>query len=660
MPKINATTTGVQAPSRNAVSFARRRVTSEDIIRVSGKPNAKGNYLCPVCGKQKLSIDKNKNLAHCWGGCAQKDVWHALLRKIRGPRRENSTKGVDASDHPSSKEQPQAILDRAVPIAGTPGETYLRKRGIDADLSGLPLMFDPSAHAVLFIATDAKGKPQWTHRVMVTIRGDKNKSTVTKRTNGAMAGAAIKFPRRADATDFVVLAEGAETAMALWQATDCEVWACGGGHFSNAPVPEGAHVVIARDYHEPNSDSEKTLRKEAAALVERGHFVHVATPLNPDREGFDFNDALQRDGEEAVCNAVADAEPFERQSGLVVTCLADVEQKPIEWAWPGMLPLGMLSLLAGMPDVGKSLVSLDIAARITTGRRWPFSEDQAPTGHVILLSAEDPLDNVITPRFDAAEGALERASFIDMMVVEPDGDKHRPRMLSLAADLERLEIEIERRGNVRLVVIDPLSAYLGEANSHLDSAMRAILGPVSGLAARTGAAVIGIMHLRKNTDGDVMSRVMGSLGFVAAARSCYVACRDPLDDERRLLLKAKANLAPEAAAQGYAYHIRGCTTTSGIVAPYIEWEEPVDMRAEEALRQRDDRRERLRDVADDFLRAELKDGPVTVTDLREHARQAGLSWRTVQRAKEDAEDIEARKRPGSPDAGWEWFVCGTP
>ena len=106
----------------------------------------------------------------------------------------------------------------------------------------------------------------------------------------------------------------------------------------------------------------------------------------------------------AATDTPSDASPVTSATrALVVVCLADVKPMPVELLWPGRVALGKVTLLAGDPGLGKSLVTLDMAARVSRGVAWPddpTADGQA--GSVVLLSAEDDLADTIRPRLDAA------------------------------------------------------------------------------------------------------------------------------------------------------------------------------------------------------------------------------------------------------------------
>ena len=194
--------------------------------------------------------------------------------------------------------------------AGTRVETYLRRRGITASPLPPSIRFLPNAYnhygALVALATDAEGQVHGLQLIYLTDDGRKAPLKVQKRTNKAHDGwadvAAVRFPGTAP----VVLCEGVETALSVWQATGQESWACLGiSNVARAPLPDGVPVIVARDSDEPNSKADQQLRQAVTVLRTRGHDVTVAEPP----PGQDFNDVLQSDGDDAVRMLIAATRP---------------------------------------------------------------------------------------------------------------------------------------------------------------------------------------------------------------------------------------------------------------------------------------------------------------------------------------------------------------
>jgi putative DNA primase/helicase len=652
----------------NVVPFP--QLTADKIIQLQGR-KVGGKTLCPICRKRSLSVsqDGNRALVQCMRGCDQDAVWKALCGAagiVTGKRQRDRSE----PEKTKSRNSVRDIVDRIEPIDDrSRADEYLYSRGITMKLDGLPIHYDPQTKAAVFIATDAAGKPQFVHNIYLTPKGEKRGTQNlpnAKRTIGAMSGAAVKFTGDKSR---LILAEGTETGLSIHQATGYEVWACCGQVFTIAPLPPKSDVIIARDWHSPGTPADDMLIRQATELVKVGHKVRIATPPDPNKDGWDFNDTLREDGEEVIREAIDTAKPFVRESGLAVTKFSAIDMEPVEWLWQDTFPMGALSIIAGKPDRGKSTLLMDIAARVTTAKPWPLGRSRAPLGDVIVLGAEDP-QKMLAARFAAAGGDPDRAHYVGMMV--DDEDAHRQRMISLSHDIERLAIEIKKR-KTKVVIIDPLSSYLGNVDAWRDNQLRAVLSPVANLAEELDVAVISSMHLNKRQadGGDAMERVLGSIGFVGAARATFLVEDDPSElgqlDHVKLFLPIKCNWVAPGNLTRLSFEVRGCEIAEGINVGRIEWTGRVTDTADDVLKPMAKERAVKRAEAEQFLFDTLVDGPMAVKELQKCVTNAGLSWETVktarqktkERARKDAkiaEYIEAAPIPGKAAAGWEWFI----
>jgi hypothetical protein len=300
----------------------------------------------------------------------------------------------------------------------------------------------------------------------------------------------------------------------------------------------------------------------------------------------------------------------------LVTCLRDVQPEEVSWLWPGRVARGKVAFVIGDPGLGKSWITLDIAARVSAARPWPDRGDDAPSAApVLLLSAEDGLADTIRPRLDRLHADVSR---VHHLAVLRTGEHERAIQL---ADVGALTAAIASV-RAQLLIIDPVSAYLGHTDSHRDAEVRGLLAPLARLAEVTRVAIVGVMHLAKSAQKPAIYRAIGSIAFAAAARVVLAVAQDP-QSERRLLASVKNNLGVPAAALGY-------TLTDG----RLVWDTaPVDGVDIDALLagpsfDRAEHRE-----ADTWLRQLLVDGRVKSTEIERQAAAAGISRRTLFRAK---------------------------
>ena len=413
--------------------------------------------------------------------------------------------------------------------------------------------------------------------------------------------------------------------------------------------------------------------------------------------------------------------------------LGDLPRKALGWLWPTRVPLGKVTLIVGDPGRGKSLLALDMAARVTRGAAWPDQavasdecqvtsgecgvtsgegraagedcevaseggrvddarpetrdaspepldaslatlygvseprdwereteeapleprgaklETPNPIGSVVLLSAEDDAMDTILPRLEAAGGDPKRVSILQSFRRR---GKNGELPFSLSRDLSVLEAQVRERGDVRLVVLDPVSAYLGGVDTHSNADMREVLAPLRGVAERTGVAVVAISHLTKRADAAVLYRAMGSLAFVAAARAVWAVGPDRQTPGRLLFLPVKCNLA--GGVTGLAYRIVGSAADPTV--PVLAWEAgPVELSAEEALRVARAPSLTRRDAAGAWLAGLLSGGPVLCEEVERRAKEAGYSTVTLRRAKQELA-VEAYHRGFATQ--WMWSLPG--
>jgi hypothetical protein len=338
--------------------------------------------------------------------------------------------------------------------------------------------------------------------------------------------------------------------------------------------------------------------------------------------------------------------------------LSSFKTSAVVWLWNNRFALGKIGLIGGLPDRGKGLITSDIMARVTTGSSWPCSEGVAPLGNVLLFTAEDDIEDTVKPRLMAAGADLDRIEVVQM-VAQRGG---KPRMFNLVEDLPLLRAKIAAVGNVKLVVIDPLSAYVGvgKIDSYRSTDVRGVLGPLKELAEETRIAFVGIVHFNKNVDvTNAMLRIADSLAYVAASRHCFIVV-DDTDNKRRLFVKAKNNLAPDMAALSYTIDVKlvdqDSETGADVAAPYASWgTDHVYVTATEAMAAENgsagSSQPGSRDEARQFLNDILKAGSMAVTEVIETAEVYGISEKTLRRAQKELKIVP---RKDGLKGGWVW------
>lgn len=244
-------------------------------------------------------------------------------------------------------------------------------------------------------------------------------------------------------------------------------------------------------------------------------------------------------GFERARKTFADLASLEKPRNLPFPCLSNIEPKKMSWIWGGRIPLGMLTLIAGDPGLGKSFLSIWICSRLSMGREFP--DNAAPTfsGGTIYLAAEDSAAYAIRPRADANLADTTRIHILE------------DSSLDIAEDLERIRAKVDEDPTIKLLVIDPLNSFLGQADYFKDTSVRSVLAPLCRFIEEREIACVGIMHLNKKIDLGGIYRIGGSIAFAGVARSVLAVTQHPEDEDRRLLRPLKMNYAKRPAALSF-------------------------------------------------------------------------------------------------------------
>jgi putative DNA primase/helicase len=343
-------------------------------------------------------------------------------------------------------------------------------------------------------------------------------------------------------------------------------------------------------------------------------------------------------------------------SSLVTIRGDEIEMQGVEWLWQDRFALGKLGLIAGLPDEGKGQILCDMAACVTNGSEWPCGEGVAPQGNVILLTAEDDLGDTVVPRLAAAGADRSRVHIVSM--VRNDG---ADRMFSLITDIDALRRKITEIGNVKLVQIDPITAYLGlgQIDSFRTTDVRAVLNPLVELASACHVSIVGIMHFNKKVDvTNALLRISDSLAFGATARHVFAVVDDD-ENKRKLLVRGKNNLARkniQSLAYGIGVREVGFDQrlNKPIMAPHVVWLGHVDINATQAMQAVNDRKSpSILDDGRKFLADLLANGAVPQQDVESAAKAEMISTATLRRAKQKL-GVLSRQVGSGTGRQWTW------
>ena len=337
-----------------------------------------------------------------------------------------------------------------------------------------------------------------------------------------------------------------------------------------------------------------------------------------------------------------------------IRCGADIKPLPITWLWPGWVPAGKLTILAGAAGTGKTTLALALAGVITTGGRWPDGSECKGGGNVLIWSSEDVADDTLVPRLIASGADLARCHFIEGIAQDGESVPFDP-----SQDIPDLRRAVDAIGGVSLLLIDPIvSAVAGDM--HRANDVRRSLQAVVDFADAHGCAVIGITHFAKGGAGNApQDRVIGSQAFGALARMVLVTAKEE-GSNRRVMARAKSNIAPDDG--GAAYSLDLVTIAGGIEATHAVWEGVIEGTAREILGDVEhddsgedgDARQDLERMLVDTLRE--AGGKMATKALQAEVRDAGHSWDAAKRLKKSL-GIEAKKL--SMGGAWIWCLPET-
>jgi RecA-family ATPase len=305
--------------------------------------------------------------------------------------------------------------------------------------------------------------------------------------------------------------------------------------------------------------------------------------------------------------------------------------RPVEWLWPGYLPLGKLVMVDGDPDLGKSTLLIDLAARVSGahGGRMPDGS-QGPIGNIVLLSSEDGEEDTVKPRLRAA-GAMEERVHCLSSVTDGAGE----RDLELPEDIVLIE-ETLTRLDARLFLIDPLVAYLSShVDANRDQDMRRVMRQLKRMAEKCRCTIVCLRHLTKRGSDNPLYRGGGSIGLIGAARAGLLVAIDPEDEQRRVMARIKGNLSVPVPT--LVFELIGHPVFK---VPMVRWLGQSSVTARELMSPPDDEeakesfaeRELKRIQAEIFLESALKHGPRKTSEIKAEAGRLSLSRSTLKRA----------------------------
>jgi len=285
--------------------------------------------------------------------------------------------------------------------------------------------------------------------------------------------------------------------------------------------------------------------------------------------------------------------------------MREVVAEPVSWLWEPYIPRGKVTVVQGDPGNGKTTLTLAVAAAVVNGEALPGGFADAPA-NVIFQTGEDGLTDTIKLRLERLGADCSRIHVID--------ESEQPLSLSD----ERIEQAIVKT-NAKLLVLDPIQAYLGGADMHSARGMRPLMKSLGAVAERNGCAVIVIGHLNKKGVAS-QYRGLGSIDIYAAARSVLTVGRV---GDMRVAVHSKSNLAPHGAPIGFSFDSNFGFT----------WQGEQDIDADDLFRGSTQNRESQSDRARRLILAVLSNGAIESKKIMRAAEVQGISEKTLNRAK---------------------------
>lgn len=480
---------------------------------------------------------------------------------------------------------------------------------------------DSSHHNVVFVGRDADGHPRY-----ASSRGIQEKF----RQDAAGAEKAFGFAHRGTDKQLLVfeapidLLSFIELFPKNWQQHN---YLSLGGVSGKAlrqflsERPDVERVFLCLDSDKAGEDACKRL---AGLLPDTVSVTRIQPCMK------DWNDVLAHRAEIPNRNyfkSIVLKEPSKPETVKIIR-MSDVELTPVEWLWKPYLPFGKLSVLQGNPGEGKTYFAMHLAAACTNGKLLPNMERMEPF-NVIYQTAEDGLGDTVKPRLIEAGADLDRVLVID------DSD------VQLTLSDERIEKAIIEN-NARLVIIDPIQAYLGaDVDMNRANEVRPIFMRLGQVAQRTGCAILLIGHLNKAAGMQSLQRGLGSIDIAAAVRSVMFIGKLKHDPTMRILTHEKSSLAPPGVSLAFSLGNEGG----------FRWVGEYDITADEMLSGIEPQRETKTQQAKDLICTLLAGGKQVLSeDIDKAALERGIPGRTVRDAKRELGDalkskiVEGRKK----------------
>lgn len=355
----------------------------------------------------------------------------------------------------------------------------------------------------------------------------------------------------------------------------------------------------------------------------------------------------------SIMNSLAEARnALETETELVLGNFSDIQERRVDWLWQQKIPRDVLASLFAVLGSGKTTIVIDLSARFTTGREWPDgSPNTNPPGEVLFVVEEDALDTIVKPRLLAAGADISKCHYLVKVQIRK-GARKAERMLALDQDLGAISRMLEKHPAIKLIVIDPLTSYLGKVNMDKDQELRPVLLPLNSLCQERRINVIAIAHPNKRSDVGASGRAPGGAGMASVPRATWFCGADPDEPGQYLLVMLRVTAARDRSGMRYAFGDKEIPNCG--VQPYIVWKGKTEKTADDLL-DRLDSRERKTDIGIAAVKEFLKGGPQLSTDVYKHLESKGVSRRTAERVRDELnrrKELQVRTDGGNGQYRW--------
>jgi putative DNA primase/helicase len=338
--------------------------------------------------------------------------------------------------------------------------------------------------------------------------------------------------------------------------------------------------------------------------------------------------------------------------------VADIEKEHKSWLWPGYLPTNKLVHWGGASTEGKSPVALDVIARLTSGSAWPDgSRNEVGPRSAILLAGEDDWSDTIKPRLELAGADVKKVlKFISSVKT---GDTKQEIAAAIDRDIGGLTEMAKSVSDLSLIVIDPITNYLGSAKMNDEAMVRGgITMPLSTLAQACNYCVITIGHLNKRGDeASFLQRLMGAAAFAGVARLVYGFGNDPEDEDKykHVMFEARDKAAPSLKYKTEAVQVAWDGKESPVIR--VKWGGVSTADLDQVINAPKQGEKTHEAKASELIRGLLLSGAKTKASIDDALKEAGYAPDKLNFSRMKKRiGADCRKMKGAKASGSEWFL----